>query len=37
MTKSLTTIPQLTHTLTFDATEIMALRKTQGKRRIAWP
>lgn len=27
MTLSLTTIPQLTHTLTFDATEIMALRK----------
>lgn len=27
MTTSLTTIPQLTHTLTFDATEIMAFRK----------
>lgn len=27
MTKSLTTIPQLTHTLTFDATEIMSFRK----------
>lgn len=27
MTTSLTTIPQLTHTLTFDATEIMAMRK----------